>query len=160
MSSRWVALMQGSIPEVITLQASCESIGIPTWVPDMNLIQADPFIRGGNALALQLFVPEDRLADALSFKEGVEEVRAAHVARRDADGGALARLETLGKRVRWCSVLGVTAPFGIWLGVRYLREAHASPVRPTNHAHTVVAFWVSILMTLVLVAAYSIMYLR
>ena len=132
MSSRWVPLMQGSIPEVITLQASCEAVGIPTYVPDMNLIQADPFMRGANALALQLLVPEDRLDDARSFRGQLEEDRAADPERRTPEASPLDRLEKLGRRARWCSVWGLFAPIGLWLGWRYLRATRGL-ARPSHH---------------------------
>ena len=146
MPSRWVPLMQASIPEVITLQASCESIGIPTYVPDMNLIQADPFMRGGNALALQLFVPEDRLDDARAFQERIAEARKSDPTRisREVDP-----LEQLGRRTRWCCLLWLTAPVGIWLGLRYIRATHGLAEKPDQHGWTIAAFWLSVLITLV-----------
>jgi hypothetical protein len=137
--------MQGSIPEVITLQASCESIGIPTYVPDMNLIQADPFMRGGNALALELFVPEDRLEDA----------RAILPARSVREARPRNELEILGRRTRWCSLLWLTAPVGIWLGLRYMRATRALAQKPDQHGWTIAAFWFSIVVTLISVLMYT-----
>jgi hypothetical protein len=160
MASRWVTLFQGTIPEVITLQASCEAIGIPTYVPDMNLIQADPFMRGGNALALQLLVPEDRLADARSFRERLEEERAADPERARHEPGPLEKLEVLGRRARWCSVLGITAPIGIWLGLRYLRETRGLEPKPAEHGWNVAAFWIGLRMTLVTLTVYGAMIFR
>jgi hypothetical protein len=144
MASRWVTLFQGTIPEVLTLQASCESIGIPTYVPDMSLIQADPFMRGGNALALELLVPADRLEDARAFrKQLAEELRSdPEFAAPEVDP-----LELLGKRVRWCIVLLLTAPLGIWLGLRYLAAVRGLARKPAEHAWTVGSFWACVLLT-------------
>jgi hypothetical protein len=138
MSSRWATLFQGSIPEVITLQASCEASGIPTYVPDMSLIQADPFMRGGNALALELFVPEDRLMDA---RELVSQRNSPSAEARDP-------LDVLGSRVRWCILLMLTAPIGIWLGWRYLRATRGLETKPREHAWTVGSFWLCVFLSL------------
>jgi len=137
MSSRWVTLFQGTIPEVITLQSTCEASGIPTYVPDMSLIQADPFIRGGNALALELFVPEDRLTDARTL---VPQRNSPAAEPRDP-------LDVLGSRVRWCIILLLTAPVGIWLGLRYLRATRGLDAKPREHAWTVASFWMCVLLT-------------
>jgi hypothetical protein len=145
MSSRWVTFFQGSIPEVITLQASCESIGIPTYVPDMNLIQADPFMRGGNALALQLFVPEDRLDDARAFQERLAKERRSDPERMPREPDPL---ERLGRRVRWACLLWLTAPLGIWLGLRYIHATRNLVRKPDQHSWSIVAFWCSIVVTL------------
>jgi hypothetical protein len=160
MTSRWVALFQGTIPEVITLQASCESIGIPTYVPDMNLIQADPFMRGANALALQLFVPEDRLDDARAFQERLAQERAADPERRAREPSPLEQLERLGRRARWCSVWGLFAPIGLWLGWRYIRATRHLEVKPQDHAWSVAAFWVSLATLATVLVMYGAMLLR
>jgi len=157
MNSRWVPLMQGTIPEVITLQASCESIGIPTYVPDMNLIQADPFMRGGNALALQLYVPEDRLDDALDFRGRLVAEQAGDPEREPRK---IDPIESLGRRVRWCIMLAVTAPVGIWLGFRYLRATRGLVDKPEQHAWTVASFWLSLFLTLVYGLVYATMLLK
>lgn len=139
-------LMQGSMPEVITLQTSCEASGIPTFVPDINLMQADPFIRGGNGFSLQLCVPEDRLAEARALLP--ERMRTSSSAL------AIARnpIDALGSQVRWCCVLLITAPLGVWFGLRYLVLTHKLEQKPAEHAWTVGAFWLSFLLVLVLAA--------
>ena len=154
MSSRWVPVFQGSIPEVITLQASCEAVGIPTYVPDMSLIQADPFMRGANALALQLLVPADRLDDARAFRQDLDEQRKSDPERSPR---AVDPLEALGRRVRWCSVWGFSSPFGIWLGWRYLRATRTLEVKPQDHRWSVAAFWLSLVTLLVALIMYGTM---
>jgi hypothetical protein len=141
MTSRWVPLIQGTIPEVITLQASCEASGIPTYVPDMSLIQADPFIRGGNALALELFVPEDRLEDARML------VPERKPRSATASGEAPSELDLLASRVRWCSVMFATAPVGVWFGIQYLLGTRKLAEKPAQHGWTVAAFWASLGVT-------------
>jgi len=157
MSSRWVALFQGTIPEVLTLQASCESVGIPTYVPDMSLIQADPFMRGGNALALELFVPADRLEDARAFRKEI-----AQELESDPEFAARAvdPLERLGKSVRWCIVLLLAAPIGVWLGWRYLRATRNLQEKPREHAWTVASFWLCSALSLVGAVIYAAMILE
>ena len=149
MSSRWVTLFQGTIPEVITLQSTCEASGIPTYVPDMSLVQADPFMRGGNALALELFVPEDRLTDARTL---VPQRNSPSAEARDP-------LDVLGTRLRWCILLMLTAPFGVWLGLRYLRATRGLESKPREHAWNVASFWLCVLLTLAGIVVYSKMFL-
>jgi hypothetical protein len=134
MASRWVTLIQGSIPEVITLQSSCEASGIPTFVPDMSLMEWDPTIRGGDIFALQLQVPADRLEDARTLL-----VPSTPVANT---------LAHLGNRVRWCIAFSLTAPVGIWLGLRYLYAARGLEEKPFDHRWTVASFWLCVLLTL------------
>jgi hypothetical protein len=149
MSSRWVTLFQGTLPEVITLQSTCEASGIPTYVPDMSLMQADPFMRGGNALALELFVPEDRLVDARTL-----------VPQRNSPGAEPRDpLDVLGSRVRWCILLMLTAPIGIWLGLRYLRATRGLDPKPREHARTVRSFWLCVLLTLAGIVVYGKLFL-
>ncbi len=150
MSARWVSVFQGSIPEVITLRSACEASGIPTHVPDLNLVQVDPFLRGGNALALELLVPEDR----------AEAARALSVERPDAASREFDRtstaLERLGRRVRWCIALGITWPVGIRLGWRYLRWTRALEQKPPEHAWTVGSFWACVVLTLAALLVWSV----
>lgn len=137
MASRWVTLFHGSIPEVITLRVSCEASGIPTDVPDMSLLEWDPTIRGGDIFAVDLRVPSDRL----------DEARGLLPATRPDRGG----LEKLGSRVRWCIAFVVTAPIGIWLGIRYLAATQELPEKPAEHGWTVASFWICVaLVTAVL----------
>lgn len=143
MSGRWVPVFRGSIPEVITLQAACEAQGIPTDVPDMNLMQVDPFLRGANALSLALCVPEDRCAEALTL---VPARRASDV--EVPEQRQARELDGLGRRVRWCLALGVTWPIGVWLGARYLRASRGLHARPADHAWTVGTFWACLVLTL------------
>ncbi len=148
MSSRWVPLMQGSMPEVITLQTSCEASGIPTFVPDMNIMQVDPFIRGGNAFMLQLCVPEDRLEEARTL------VPPPRSAGTPAAEDAPSEIDILAGRVRWCCVLLITAPVGVWLGLRYLSATRGLDAKPGQHAWTLAAFWASVLATLLAATVY------
>jgi len=141
MTSRWVTLFHGTIPEVITLQASCEASGIPTYVPDMSLMEWDPTLRGGEIFALDLRVPFDR----------IEEARRLLPASMPARQG----LEKLGSRVRWCIAFVVTAPIGIWLGVRYLWATRALREKPAEHGWTVASFWVCVMLVAILLLSGS-----
>jgi len=141
MSSRWVTLFHGSIPEVITLRVSCEASGIPTDVPDMSLLQWDPTIRGGDIFAVDLRVPSDRIEEARGLIPAVMPVRLG--------------LEKLGSRVRWCIAFVITAPIGIWLGLRYLFGTRGLEEKPPEHAWTVASFWLCVLITLTVLVCYG-----
>ena len=89
MSSRWVPVFQGAPSEVLVLQSSYEASGIPTFVPDLNLLYLDISARGGNMFFLQLLVPEDRLEDVLRIPLRTED---AHALRGVLLGGGARRV--------------------------------------------------------------------
>ena len=88
--------------------------------------------------------PRHRLDDARSFRERLEEERAADPERRTRVASPLEQLEKLGRRARWCSVWGLFAPVGLWLGWRYLRATRGLAEKPRDHAWSVAAFWLSL----------------
>jgi hypothetical protein len=112
MSSRWVPLMQGSMPEVITLQTSSEASGILTFVPDMNTAAGRAVHPRRERLRASALRPRDRRRRARSFRRRKRpDRRRRRRAERDRHPPG---------RVRWCCVLLITAPVGVWLGLRYL----------------------------------------
>jgi len=134
MSSRWVPVFEGSMPEVLVLQSSCEAGGIPTFVPDLNLAYLDISARGGNMFAMKLLVPEDRLEDArdlvpLPRRAGIPEVNP------DAEELAL-----MARRVRICALLIITAPLAILFYLEYRKRALDAAELPQDHAQTRLAF--------------------
>jgi hypothetical protein len=152
MSSRWVPVFEGSMPEVLVLQSSCEAGGIPTFVPDLNLAYLDTSARGGNIFSLKLMVPEDRLADA---RELVPEAKRPAIPQVEPEPSELARM---GSRVRSCAMLIVTAPLAVLFGVQYMQELRTASELPAGHDWTVRAFWfsvaVSVLVPLVYLAGF------
>jgi hypothetical protein len=138
MSSRWVPVFQGEPSQVLVLQSSCEASGIPTFVPDLNLQYLDPSARGGNFFLMQLLVPEDRLDDARTL---VPDSRRSGI---PAAAPASEELAMMGRRVRICAMLLVTAPLAILFYLEYRRRVLAVADRPAGHDGTVLAFWFSV----------------
>jgi hypothetical protein len=138
MSSRWVPVFEGSMPEVLVLQSSCEADGIPTFVPDLNLAYLDTSARGGNIFSLKLLVPEDRLDEARSL---VPDGKRGSIPAIEAEPDELARL---GSRVRTCAMLILTAPLGVLFGLQYLKEVRGARELPAGHYWTTRAFWFSV----------------
>ncbi|MBK7642755.1 MAG: hypothetical protein IPJ19_06830 [Planctomycetes bacterium] len=141
MSSRWVPLFEGSMPEILVLQSSCEAAGIPTFVPDLNLAYLDTSARGGNIFFFKLLVPEDRLEDA---RELVPESKRSSIPPLEREPTEIAQL---GSRVRTCAMLIITAPLAVLFGLQYRRELFYSPNLPPGHFWTVRAFWFSVALS-------------
>jgi hypothetical protein len=154
MSSRWVPVFEGSMPEVLVLQSSCEAGGIPTFVPDLNLAYLDTSARGGNIFALKLLVPEDRLEDA---RDLVPPARRTGIPAVEPELGDLARL---GSRVRSCAMLLVTAPLGVIFGLQYMKELRTAGELPDGHYWTVRAYWFSLAVTVLVPLVYLLGRLR
>jgi hypothetical protein len=148
MSSRWVPVFEGSMPEVLVLQSSCEAGGIPTFVPDLNLAYLDTSARGGNIFSLKLLVPEDRLEDARGL---VPIGKRTSIPAVEPEPGELARL---GSRVRSCAMLIITAPLGVIFGLQYMKELRTASELPAGHDWTVRAFWFSLLVTVLVPLVY------
>lgn len=147
--SRRVTVHTGPIWEMQLLQGRLEIDGIPSYIPDANIEQLDPFLAGAGAFAVRLQVP---VRDTQQAAELVVEYIAATRERRpgrdegdgeDAEARQLARLTKLGIRVRWTAVAAITTPIAIVLGLRYLLGVRRSALRPHGHRLTVFAllFW-------------------
>lgn len=134
MSSRWVPVFQGAPSEVLVLQSSCEASGIPTFVPDLNLLYLDISARGGNMFLLQLLVPEDRLEDA---RDLVPAPRRTGIPQVDPDAQ---ELDLMARRVRICALLIITAPLAILFWFEYRKRALDAAELPQSHEQTRLAF--------------------
>jgi len=148
MSSRWVPVFEGSMPEVLVLQSSCEADGIPTFVPDLNLAYLDTSARGGNIFSLKLLVPLDRLEDT---RELVPAGKRASIPAVEPEPG---ELERLGSRVRTCAMFLVTAPLAVLFGLQYTKEMRTASELPPGHDWTVRAFWFSVAVSVVVPLVY------
>ncbi len=153
MSSRWVPVFEGSMPEVLVLQTTCEAGGIPTFVPDLNLAYLDTSARGGNMFSLKLLVPEDRLEDGRGL---VPKSKRKSIPAVEAKQDELARL---GSRVRSSAVLIITAPLGVVFGLQYMSELRTASGLPAGHDWTVRAFWFSVAVTVLVPLAYLLRFL-
>ena len=146
---RWVTVFQGSPGAALAAQAALQSAGIPTYLPDYNLKLLDPFITGGNALAVSVQVPSDAEAAAADIVAESAAVGPADSERGDATAretepsSALAAsaegLRALGQRVIFASLAVITAPIAFFWAVRYLRETRRLGVRPENHGWVLAA---------------------
>jgi len=150
MSSRWVPVFQGEPSHVLVLQSSCEASGIPTFVPDLNLLYLDMTARGGNMFFLQLLVPEDRLEDARTLVPATKRSGIPAVAPETEE------IALMGRRVRICALLLITAPLGVLLGLEYRKRMQGATELPRSHDATMGAFWFSVAVS-VLVPLYYLM---
>lgn len=164
----------GSFSGALALQAALAARGLETFILDEMVKTIDPFITGGNALDVRLQAPADREKDTVAvirelhrdpgvLQEGaataVEGGSAGEpepvLTEKEDDIGQcpdplLAEVEDLGARVRWASLVGVIGPLGIAYGLRYFLKAERLSRRPRQHGINVVAFFLCIVWTGVL----------
>jgi hypothetical protein len=135
MSSRWVPVFQGTIPEVLVLQSNCEADGIPTFTPDLGI----PYLAAADGVySVRLMVPEDRLEDARSL---VPESKRSLIPVVEPEAEELA---LMAGRVRICAVLLITAPLAVYFGLEYIKRMRAAAKLPQDHRLTLAAFWFSV----------------
>ena len=151
MSSRWVPVFQGTIPEVLVLQSNCEADGIPTFTPDLGI----PYLAAADGVySVRLMVPEDRLVDARSLVSESKRKGIPEVAPESEE------LELLAGRVRTCASLLITAPLAVYFGVEYRKRARAAIELPPGHRMTIAAFWFSIAVSALVPLYYLLRTLR
>ena len=150
MSSRWVPVFQGTIPEVLVLQSNCEADGIPTFTPDLGI----PYLAAADGVySVRLMVPEDRLEDARSL---VPESKRRGIPAVEPEAEELA---LMAGRVRICALLLVTAPLAVYFGIEYQRRTRGARELPPGHQKTIAAFWFSVAVS-VLVPLYFLLRAR
>ena len=152
MSSRWVPVYLGTVPEVLVLQSNCEANGIPTFAPDLGIPYLDTIDkRGWNCV--QLMVPEDQLLDARSL---VLDSKRAGIPDVEPVTGELALMAS---RVRTCAVLLVTAPLAVYFGLEYRKRARIETELPAGHRGTMTAFWFSLAISVLVPLVYLLRFL-
>ena len=140
-----VQIFTGDQPEVTVVRSLLQSHGIECFLPDWNIKIADPFITGGNALAMALVCPVSQATEALRI---IEESRTTDLPEQPAEEEERSDLEHLGVRVRWAAIHILTIPYGAWLGMRYLVRSHSAPVGSRDHVFAAAAAIFNILATL------------
>lgn len=133
-----VTVYAGPVWRVLLLEGEFAAEGIPCLVPDRMIKTIDPFITGANALDLRLQVPAEHAeaARALIAAHAAEKSAAPPPAPEDARALEVARL---GRRIRWASLFGFTAPIAFYYAPRYFREAAALTDLPAEHRWTIAA---------------------
>lgn len=148
MGTQAVVVHAGPIWEVQLLQGLLEEEGIQSFIPDENTKRVDPLITGGNAFATSLVVAKADAQRAQALIERHKEVAEA----RDPDipphrpPTEMDRLTQLGTRVRWSSILMVTAPLALWWGFQYVMGLKQDTPRPPHHALTVAAIFLALIL--------------
>ena len=149
----------GPLWEVQLLQGKLDEEGIPSFIPDELTKRVDPFITGANALNVQLQVRQADVARAEPFileyrtkTRGADEAPEAVVGgeRGGDDEGldeeARADLDAQtrrGRRLRWASLLVVTAPLGLLIGGAYLAAMRRGAPHPSGHGMNLAAIALS-----------------
>ena len=149
MSSRWVPVFQGTVPEVLVLQSGCEASGIPTFTPDLGL----PYLETADNGGARLLVPEDRLEDARSL---VPESKRKCI---PAVEPAAEELALMAGRVRMCAVFLVTAPLAVFFGLEYRKRIRGAAQVPAGHRGTLTAFWFSVALSVLVPLFYLVRFL-
>lgn len=147
---RWTTVLRGPMTEVIVCRGLLESNGIPTHVLDENMKVIDPFITGADVFSVQLQVADDHAAEA---KE-ILDYRAPPDPDAEPRDPAEERVRRLGLRLRWASVVTVTAPYALWLAWPYFSAAKRLGRRPAEHGWTIAALVYSVVLILAFVSLF------
>jgi len=146
MGKQAVVVHAGPLWEVQLLQGMLEEEGIQAFIPDESTKRVDPFITGGNPLATNLVVARadaERAAALIERHKEVAEQRDEKTPPHHPPTET-ARLAALGTRVRWASIMVVTAPFALWWGFQYLTALRGDVPRPRYHGLTIAAILVAL----------------
>jgi len=141
MGTQAVVVHAGPLWEVQLLQGMLEEEGIQAFIPDESTKRVDPFITGANPLTTNLVVAKDdaeRATALISRHKEVAEQRDDQVPPHHPPT-EMELLARLGTRVRWGSIMIVTAPFALWWGFQYLKGLRPDGPRPRYHGLTMAA---------------------
>ena len=150
MGKQAVVVHAGPLWEVQLLQGMLEEEGIQAFIPDESTKRVDPFITGANPLATNLVVAQadaERAAAIIIRHKEVAETRDEGVPPHHPPTET-ERLADLGRRVRWSSIMIVTAPLAIWWGVQYLWGLSSDTPRPRQHGMTIAAIFLAMIFIL------------
>ena len=150
MPPRWTTVFYGSMAEVLVRQGLLESNGLPTHILDEHMKVIDPFITGVDALGVQLQVTEDRALEARKMLD----YRPPSFEEPDPRELAEERVRGLGLRIRWASILGITAPYALWLARPYFRAVKALGRPPPEHGWTIAALAFSAVLVFVFLSRF------
>lgn len=146
MGKQAVVVHAGPLWEVQLLQGMLEEEGIRAFIPDESTKRVDPFITGANPLAANLVVAKDDAERASALIEKHKEVAEARDAQTPPHHAPTEteRLARIGTRVRWASIMIVTAPFAIYWGMQYLLGLRGDVPRPRHHGLTIAAIFLAL----------------
>ena len=148
---RWTTVFSGSMTEVLVCQGLLESNGVPAQILDQHLKIIDPFITGSDAFNVHLQVTENRAAEAREILDY----------RPPPDGEAVPRdpaaerVRQLSLRIRWASIVSLTAPFALWLAWPYFAAVRDLGRRPPEHGWTIAALAYSAVLILVILTRFA-----
>ena len=154
MGSRLVTVHAGPLWEVHLLQGQLEALGVPSFVHEDSTIPYDPFA-GLNPLGTSLQVQEEYADRAMALIERNQKV----AEQQDPEASSNEFPTTvdpearLGRRIRYASLLFVTAPLALAMGVVYLWRLRPGGSRPQRHGLTLAAIVLSVPLTLALLLA-------
>ncbi len=156
----WMTIHQGPVWEVDLLRGALEENGIPAFAPDANLKVLDPWITGPLLFDRRLQVPEELAGQATALiaelrrsagdGEGLYDSESERV--QAASIQAAKRVEGIGRRVCFASLLPITAPFALYGAWQYFRVLRQIAAPPRNHKLVVCAAVLSVLQSMVLLA--------
>lgn len=152
-SSRWTTVFHGSMGEALVCRGLLESNEVPARILDENIKIIDPMITGANVFDVQLQVPELLATEArelLDYRPAPEE-------QSEPRDPAEERAYRLGLRIRWASILSLTAPYALWLARPYLAAVKSLGKKPRDHAWTIAALVYSTLVMLVAIQSLALL---
>jgi hypothetical protein len=124
------------LSELHVLRSSLEALGYDILLADENIKMWDPFVTGGSIFDSRLMAPASQ---AQEVRQTIQELKDQVPVTDEAAGDdASAEIEDIGRRIRWHSVIGLTAPVGIVSGARYLSRCRRLSVTPRGHLLTIV----------------------
>lgn len=132
----------GPYAQALTLQASLAAAGLQTFLPDQMMKAIDPFITGANPLGAKLLAPT---AYAKETREAIEQWRTQNTnsstLENDEEETAVDPIEeslvSMGKKIWFCALFGITAPLGLYWAFRYAKLLPMAKNKPPQ-------FWIAI----------------
>ena len=139
MSDDWVSVFQGAPQMAELIAGELQDNGIPAFTPDANMRALDPLDVGGAVFDARVLVARNDAQRALDIVRSNSDIASQPEFAVPRADPALAELEQLARRIRWCAVISWFAPYGLWLAARYFPLARESHVRTGKHGLTVAA---------------------
>jgi hypothetical protein len=145
MSQRWTTVFHGSMVEAIVCRGLLESNEVPVRILDENIKVIDPFMTGANALGIQLQVPTERESEAremLDYRPPPEERPEPKTADEQS-------VRAIANRIRWCSIMGLTAPIALLSAPAYFAGVKRLGRSPDEHRWTIASLVLSAVLVLI-----------
>ncbi len=145
-----VTVYWGTLGVAKTLQATLESAGFPTFMPQENMKTLHPFTTGANSLTVTVQVAG---VDAGAVHDFLDDLRTSRTPGEGNDEQAPVDCHTrlLATRIAWSLVLQVMVlglPWPWLLAPQYFRMVAKSSAPPPQHARTIGVLIASVLLCL------------